>query len=293
MNRIEKIVKEVLNERVNKVNKIQGGRTNNTYLVNTDNGKYVLRIAGKGTNKFIDRKLEKRNMESVDNLKITPKLYYFNEKNGTVISKYVENNKELEKKDLFDNNNLYNITKILKELHNSNIVFENRFDILEAIKNYKKVLADNKGVLPQLLKDTEYKFVEILDELYEKYPLELSPCHIDPKLNNFLLQKEKIYLIDWEYSGMADKYFEMVNFVLTNELDKVLEEKFIYGYFLGLSEKFNREKYLMYKIATDYLWCFWHLIKLNNNQDIEYNNFKWKERIERALYNVNILKGGI
>ena len=137
--------------------------------------------------------------------------------------------------------------------------------------------------------------LDILDDAFhqlgKRYSNELVPCHVDPKLENFLLTNYQIYLIDWEYSGMADVYFELANFTLTNNLNLEEEKMFLANYIQMSKIKFIEEKYILYKIATDYLWIFWHLIKLEQKQNIEYNEKKWKERLDRALKNLKKLEG--
>lgn len=128
--------------------------------------------------------------------------------------------------------------------------------------------------------------------LFKKYPKILVPCHIDPKLNNFLKKDKQLFLIDWEYSGMSDLYFELANFTLTNNLNNEEEEIFIKTYCRVSGIKFIKEKYLLYKFATDYLWIYWHLIKCQQNSMIEYNEMSWNKRLKRALNVISIIEKG-
>lgn len=121
-----------------------------------------------------------------------------------------------------------------------------------------------------------------MTRLFTDYPKELVSCHIDPKLNNFLKVGHRLYVIDWEYSGMADAYFELANLTLTNNLTVQEEELTLQKYFEISKQSMNRTKYLLYKFATDYLWIYWHLIKLHEKEMVEYNDMSWKKRLRRA-----------
>ena len=43
-------------------------------------------------------------------------------------------------------------------------------------------------------------------------------CHNDLLTANFLHDGERVQIIDWEYAGMGDRYFDLGNFAVNNEL---------------------------------------------------------------------------
>lgn len=285
-----KIFNNFINEKVIHIHEIMGGLTNQAYYVETLNNTYLMRIPGEGTNTYIDRKSEADNLRMVNKLSFIPKIYYSNSETGILITKYILKSRECNINDISDKYILSQINQTLVKLHNSEIKFNNEFDIVNTINLYKNILKKMNVDLPELIKENENVFTEIVALTFEKYPKKLVTCHIDPKLSNFLYANKSVFLIDWEYSGMADQYFDLANFSLTNSLDDNQEELFLNNY-VGLSKlKFNKEKFILYKIITDYLWSFWHLIKLNQNEDTEYNSYKWEHRILRALDNVDKLK---
>ena len=44
------------------------------------------------------------------------------------------------------------------------------------------------------------------------------PCHNDLLAANFLHDGERLWIVDWEYAGMGDRYFDLGNFAVNNEL---------------------------------------------------------------------------
>ena len=44
-------------------------------------------------------------------------------------------------------------------------------------------------------------------------------CHNDLLAANFLRAADGIRIVDWEYAGMGDRYFDLGNFAVNNELD--------------------------------------------------------------------------
>lgn len=292
---LDEKIKSIFNKHMHietqKIEIINKGVTNRTFLVTTNENKYILRIAGEGTNEYINRFDEISNMKKAMTLDILPEIFYASENTGTIISQYISNSYEFTKKDLYDQSKLTLLNKALINLHASNVQFNNEFDIEKSMNEYQSLLKKMNCPYPAILKNNLSILDKAFQKLKENYVKNLVPCHIDPKLNNFLITDDQLYLIDWEYSGMADEYFEMANFTLTNELSKEEEKLFLDNYIQLSNMDFNKEKYILYKIATDYLWLFWHLIKLNQNQNIEYNQRKWQERLFRALENIKCLEG--
>lgn len=286
----KKIFEEIMNEECIEIIQLYGGVTNQSYSVLTKNNHYILRIPGKGTNEYINRYWEMSNLKKLSNLNLSPKIYYSNSDTGIIISEYLEDNIPMSKEDIYNYERVNLICKSLSQLHLSSIVFDNEFDIEKAKKSYIEILKKMEVMLPLEFQKHIPMLEKIMKTLFQNYPKELVPCQGDPKLNNFLLQDNKIWMIDLEYSGMADKYYDLVNIVMTNNLVKEEEEIILNTYEKYYGQKLDMKKYLLYKITIDYLWIYWHLIKLFQGEMVEYNEYSWKNRLNRALSNIKVLE---
>jgi thiamine kinase-like enzyme len=49
-------------------------------------------------------------------------------------------------------------------------------------------------------------------------PIELRPCHNDLLNSNFIDDGTRIRIIDWEYAGMGDPFFDLGNFSINHDL---------------------------------------------------------------------------
>lgn len=278
---------------INSISSSEHGVTNQTFFVCGDEKMYVVRIPGIGTNDYIDRENEIINMTRASKIIKIPKIYYADSCSGILVSQYISNSRVLDKNIFRSSKLLDKSCEILASLHNSQIEFKKSFNILEEIKKYKRILSniESKSFQYEIKVKYNMKYLEeLLKRLVYKYPAKEVPCHIDPKLSNFLISDNELFLIDWEYSGMADLYFELANFALTNELNDYEEQIFLNSYFKVSNISFNRKKYYFYKIITDYLWIYWHLIKLHQRENIEYNKNKWMQRMNRAMKNIQIME---
>lgn len=282
---------ELMQKPCTQVTPLSGGVTNITYKVQTADQSYAIRIPGNGTNEYINRPNEISNMEAASTLGFVPAIEYSNPDTGIVITQYIENNIPMCRDDIHNPERLRLICERLGGLHRSQIRFSNAFNIREQLREYQQLLNRLGAVYPDDLRCHMQKFERIVDDLFDSLdPGSLVPCHGDPKLNNFLLQDKKMWLIDWEYSGMAEYYFDLVNMVMTDDLNEEEEQILLQAYEICAGLPVDREKYLMYKIAADYLWIFWHLIKLHEGNMVAYNDMSWRKRLKRSLQSYALLE---
>lgn len=262
---------------------LTGGVTNATYDMLSKSGKrYALRIPGAGTNDYINRKDEMLNISMIDLLGIMPRVICADSETGILIMEYLENNQPCSMEDIYNAKSLQKICRLLYTIHTSGKTFNSEFDISKKQAMYREHLRNLGGKSPRQLQQEEDRMDIWMSYLFLNYPKELVACHIDPKLNNFLKKGMQLYLLDWEYSGMADCYFELANFSLTNNLSEEEEALFLENYCQVSGIKFDRVKFMLYKFATDYLWIYWHLIKCQQKSMVEYNEMSWRKRLKRA-----------
>lgn len=262
-NNIKRIVSEALKVEEDKVEAIEpiGGMTNKNYKITINGEDFVIRIPGAGTEDFIDRKNEKINSLLSWKLGINYDLEYFNEENGIKIAKYIKNLETLNPTTAKKEENMRLVAQVLKKLHNSEIKLNNEFNVFDLIVHYDKLIDKYNG---ERYKDHNiiYEKVMKLKPLLEEGSYELRPCHCDTVPENFIKSGEdKIYLIDWEYSGMNDPMWDLAAFSLECGFSEEDEELFINYYFNGSIEESHRKRIFINKILQDFLWSLWTIIK--------------------------------
>ena len=57
------------------------------------------------------------------------------------------------------------------------------------------------------------------------------PCHNDLLPANFLRDGDALAIIDWEYAGMNDRYFDLGNLAVNNELGRRRRAALLEAYF--------------------------------------------------------------
>jgi thiamine kinase-like enzyme/choline kinase/predicted transcriptional regulator len=238
-----------------------GGMTNKNYKVGIDDKQYVLRVAGNGTEKMINRLDEKLNSELASTLGINPPQLYFNAETGMKITEFIPKAETLNAKTAKKPENLAFVGEILRKLHTSGMVMENRFNVFTTLNKYEKLLIEINGTFFQ---DYEYVRNEVMElkEHYQSMSFNLTPCHNDPVAENFVKSGENlIYLIDWEYGGMNDPLWDVAAFSMECEFSQMEEDMLLDVYFDGKVSEGSKERLLLNKIFQDFVWSVWTLYK--------------------------------
>ena len=128
----------------------------------------------------------------------------------------------------------------------------------------------------------------MIDKLFNELRLDIVPCHIDPLPENFIKSgNDRIYIIDWEYSGNYDSVWDIAAVCLECNFTEDEENLFLNEYYGDIETKMIKEKILIHKIIQDMFWCTWAIAKVARGDDylIEYSKFKF-ERVQKLLSTV-------
>lgn len=243
-----------------------GGMTNKNYKVSFNSETVILRLPGIGTDKMINRKNEIRNSKLVVELDIDSEILYIDDQSGIKISKYIENAETLTGRSSKKEENMRKVANILRKLHNSNIDMKNEFNVFKEINNYERIIKENNYEFYNGYSDIREKLKNV-ENLIEKYGVNNVPSHNDTLPDNFIMDEDrKMYLIDWEYSGLNDEMWDIAAHSLESEFSENDEELFLKYYFEGAVSQDNKVKLLMNKILQDILWSLWTVIKENEGE---------------------------
>lgn len=186
------------------IERLFGGKSHYTYLIEVLNQKYTIRIIGEGGNLFVDRKTEDKNIKIIDQLDLNNETVYFNVNTGVKIAKYLEGTviSNLDYKKHYEA-----IALAFKTLHNSGLKAVNNYDLLKRLSLYESYNQKQDSAYLEL--KTNWS------TLYKKYYINRKQvfCHNDLQKNNMLIDhNNKVFLLDWEYAAMNDFYYDIASF---------------------------------------------------------------------------------
>ena len=267
---------------IDRVEFIPGGKTNESYIVyGKDGEKYLARIAGEGTEHYIDRKKEAHNINVANRIGVSPKLFCADHYN--LLLQYIDGTCTTSQNILFLNDNLQKITEQFRILHDSSEQFEGKFSFIEDFEIYKAEFFRTGTPVPREMKENEEELYRLTQWVDDHYSDDVCPVHSDVVLQNFIFTEERAYMVDWEYSTMADRYLELASFCTQNILASGVEKLFLKQYFSGHEPDFDMGKFLLYKMAISFRWIYWHLNNVAHDKDPEYNEYRWRMHLNNAV----------
>ncbi len=244
-----------------KIKRLGGGLTNVSYKVTVGGAAYALRLAGDGTSEYIDRIAEEHNARVVAEAGVNAEVIYFDATDGTMVTRFVDG-VSMNAGDGFgrDSGAPVQVARALKRVHSLGRVFRSRFDVFAAIDGYLDLLRGWRTSLPEDYYEVERRTRAVRLAL-EVSPAALVPCHNDPWPGNLLDADGRIYLIDWEYSGMNDPMWDLADLSveagLGPEQDRAMMEVY-YG--TGLSPALY-SRLEVYKAMSDLHWSVWGFVQ--------------------------------
>lgn len=235
--------------------------TNRNYKLSLGGESYVLRIAGEGTHRYIDRAAEAHNARQAASLGIAPELLYLDPQSGLMLTRFIAGGMALRAADLRQPELLRRVGDLLKRLHDSGLAFAGRMDLFPKLDEYI-ALAAKKGWPPGLDLTPIRHRAEAARAALERVPIPFVPSHVDPVPHNFVRAAGgALYLLDWEYAAMAEPMWDLAAVAIEAELDAGLERLLLDAYFVGNAAR-QVGRFALYKSSLNLVAAAWAVVQI-------------------------------
>jgi thiamine kinase-like enzyme len=256
-----------------------GGITNHNFKVRCDGEAYVLRIGGKDTDLLgIDRRAEHAAARAAAEVRVGPEVITLVEPEGYLVTRFVEG-EPTPPEELRQPEALREVAALLLRVHEGRS-FPSRFDAFRVVEAYcTTAVAHGVGVPP------EYDAAKArANELERKLgPRPEHPCHNDLLNANFIRSPDGIRIVDWEYAGMGDRFFDLANFAVNHELAPEEEEVLLEAYFGEVRDE-DREHLRAMRFMSDFREAMWGVVQ----QGISELDFDFKEYAEKHFARLDL-----
>ncbi|WP_166397794.1 choline kinase family protein [Rubrobacter marinus] len=252
-----------------RVERLSGALTNASYKVITDGGVYVMRLSGTGTSGFVDRASEGHNARVAAGLGINAEVVYCDPRDGTMLTRFVEGRSMDEGGRLGrERGALVRATLALRKVHDGGRPFVSRFDAFSMMERYLVLLSGLGAPVPAVYQKLA-RGAGAVRRVLEESPVRLVPCHNDPWPGNLLDTGRRIYVIDWEYSGMNDPMWDLGALSVEAGLGPEQDRQMLLAYYGGAVSPMLRSRLLLYKAVGDLHWALWALVQHANRNAAE------------------------
>jgi thiamine kinase-like enzyme len=204
-----------------------GGITNHNARVEVDGETFVLRVAGKDTELLgIDRTVELVATRAAAELAIGPEVVDFVEPEGWLVTRFVSGSTpSLE--EMAQPRMLSRVATALRAFHDGPAI-PGAFDSFRVVEAYRETALERGGSIPEAYERAHGFATRIEARRRDAAPV---PCHNDLLNANFLDDGERLCIVDWEYAGMGDPFFDLANFSVNHELGPEERDTLLGAYF--------------------------------------------------------------
>jgi thiamine kinase-like enzyme len=252
----------LLGRREGAVVQLEGGITNRNFRVKFGGTDYVVRLPGKKTNALgIDREAERAAAKAAAALDIAPPVAAMLEDPPCLVTCFVAGRLP-SAEELRAPAFLEAVAGKLRAFHDSGAELPTGFDTVALADGYARIAAEH-GIEPPGEFAEARRRAEAIKKRVAKHPEHVPvACHNDLLTANFILDEgDVLRIIDWEYAGMGDRWFDLGNFAVNNELDDDDEERFLAAYF-GESPDARRSATLkLFRYMSDLREAMWGVVQ--------------------------------
>ena len=242
-----------------------GGLTNMVYRA----GDMVLRLPGNGTAEYIDRANEAAAAREAARAGVSPEVLHADAASGVLVTRFIEAAVTMSPTAFRQRNGSPSrAAAAFRRLHQSGARFPAQFELFAMIDDYLRLLSTRDVALPAGYHDVVAEAGAVRTALGKS---EITPvaCHCDPLCENFLDTGERMWVVDWEYSGMNDPMWDLGDLSVEVGFDAAQDEEMLHSYFNGEAPPEDRARMAIHKAMCDLLWTLWGLIQLANDNKAE------------------------
>jgi thiamine kinase-like enzyme len=252
----------LLGKREGAVVQLKGGITNRNFRVNFGGTDYVVRLPGKKTNVLgIDREAERMATKAAAGLDIAPPVAAMLEDPPCLVTCFVAGRLP-SAEELRAPAFLEAVGRNLRAFHDSGAELPTDFDTVALADDYARIAAEH-GIEPPAEFADARRRAEAIKKTVAKHP-EHAPvsCHNDLLTANFILDEgDVLRIIDWEYAGMGDRWFDLGNFAVNNGLGDEDEERLLTVYFNEPPDARRTATLKLFRYMSDLREAMWGVVQ--------------------------------
>jgi thiamine kinase-like enzyme len=259
---------------------LSGGLTNRNVKITTPDGVYVARCTDTSSNMLgIDRDRECYNTRAAEQAGVGAPVIDYRPDLGILLLGYV-NGKTLCNEDFQRPEIVGKAAAAIHALH-SGPRFQGHFDMFERQPGYLKTVVDNGFRMPDDYLDHADTF-DAIARVLKATDQTTVPCNNDLLAGNFIEDGDRMWLIDYEYSGNNDPCFELGNTWAECALSTDQLDEFVTAYY-GRRLRHKTARAHLQGIVGKYGWTLWGCIQ-NGSSTLDFDFWEWAmERYEGAV----------
>jgi len=262
------------------VEELSGGLTNHNVKVTTPDGVYVARLSSEQSSLLaIDRDAEQFNSRAAAVSGAAPQVIAYEPEQSVLVIEFVHG-RTWSEPDILSPVNATRIAAACRQLH-AGPRFTNEFNMLKLQPHYLQLVQERGFRLPD-------RYLDFIDQTHAiaaalaVQPVPTVPCNNDLLAANFIDAGDRLWVIDYEYSGNNDPFFEIGNIwsEATGNPDDL--ERLVSAY-TGYSSQSLTARARLWGLMSKYGWMLWASIQ-DGSSELDFDFWSWGlEKYDRAV----------
>jgi len=265
---------------------LDGGITNQNYRVDIGGECFVLRIGGKGTHLLgIDRERERvcTGLAAQSGIGAEVISYRASDEGEILVTRFIAGT-AITPERAVQPEMLPRIVATMRRYHNGP-AFPGDFSPFETVRSYHRRALEWGVAFPDSLPRVFQLMAHI--EMAIGPTRQPRPCHNDLLASNFIDDGHSIRIVDWEYAGMGDLFFDLGNFAVNQSLNEEQCELLVRLYF-GEARPADLAHLHLMRLASDLRESLWGFLQLGISElDFDYREYAY-HHLQRFLQNVRM-----
>jgi thiamine kinase-like enzyme len=240
---------------------LSGGITNRNFLVETPGSavRWVIRLAGNDTHLLgISRAVEHAATVTAAGVGVGPEVTAFIRPEGYLVTRFIEGS-PVDDATVHRPGTLRRVADSLRRVHDGPAI-PGLFVPFRIVEAYR-ALAAARGVAIPAEYEVARSIVRRIELALLANPLELRPCHNDLLTANFIDDGERIRIVDWEYAGMGDPFFDLGNFSINHELTPDEDAALLAAYDEGRVAPARLARLTLMRVVSDFREAMWGVLQ--------------------------------
>ncbi len=245
---------------------LSGGITNRNYLVQIREAdgalaaqRYVIRLAGNDTHLLgISREVELAATVAAAGVGVGPEVTAFIRPDGYLVTRFIEGVPVTDAA-VHRPETIRRVADSIRRFHEGPAI-PGLFIPLRIVEAYRALAVARGVAIP-----VEFELARAVGRRIElallSNPLDLRPCHNDLLNANFIDDGTRIRIVDWEYAGMGDPFFDLGNFSINHQLGPDEDRILVEAYDRGSVRPDRLARVALMRVVSDFREAMWGVLQ--------------------------------
>ena len=240
---------------------LSGGITNRNFLIELrgEPERYVLRLAGNDTHLLgISREVEHAATVAAAGVGVGPEVTAFIRNGGYLVTRFIVGS-PVSDEAVHQSATIRRVADSIRRVHEGPAI-PGLFIPLRIVEAYR-ALAQSRGVPIPPEYDGPQAAGRRIELAFLADPVEMRPCHNDLLNGNFIDDGNRIRIVDWEYAGMGDPFFDLGNFSANHGLTADEDAVLLAAYEQAPVRPERLARLTLMRIVSDFREAMWGVLQ--------------------------------